>query len=180
MEGFADIEGPVRIGLGTLLLLAGLAAVVLAAVVLGLRSLLRRRSGNGGGPVLPERSPLEVALERLDRLQSEGLGMDTDPFIVEVSNIVRDYLETAMEIPAREQTSEEFLLALQQEASLPEVLQARMPEFLDKCDLVKFARQSLEGTGRDALLETAGTVVSETDASLARQPDPSGKEGVAQ
>ena len=171
MEAFADIDGPVRIGLITLLGIAALA--VLGMVLIGalLRRLLKKRTAAAGLSPEQQRSPLEVAMERLDRLQAEAGGMEAEPFIVEVSDIVRDYLETALSIPAREQTSEEFLYELRTRPGLPEVLQSRMPRFLDQCDLVKFARQVLAGTQRDLLLETAGTVVRETDSSLSRQQE---------
>lgn len=169
MEGFADIEGPVLIGLLKLLGIIGLAVLAVLVMVFLISKYWVKRTGRPFKTQVPERSPLEIAMERLDRLQAEASEMAPDPFIVEVSNIVRDYLETALAIPAREQTSEEFLQALQTQESLPEVLKARMPEFLDQCDLVKFARQVLAGTQRSSLLETAGTVVSETDASIGQE-----------
>lgn len=170
MERFADIEGPVWIGLLTPLLLIGAAVLLLA--LLAVLVYRRRRAGNqrAFGPVVPLRSPLEVAVERLERLKQADLDLDSEPFTVEVADIVRDYLEAALRIPAREQTSEEFLQALQQGARLPEVLHAHMPRFLEQCDRVKFARQLLEIRQRTVLLETAGTVVLETDRSL--QPAP--------
>jgi hypothetical protein len=170
MEGFADIEGPVRIGIWELV---GMAALVILCMALlaGLITYLLRRKRNGeSGPAVPERSPLEIALSRLTQLESSGRDLESDPFVVEVSDIVRDFLESSLEIPAKEQTSEEFLSALQQSGSLPDVLRAHMPPFLQQCDLVKFARQSLEGDQRLRLLSTAGTVVRETDADL-HQPE---------
>jgi hypothetical protein len=179
MEVFADIDGPVRIGLLALIALTGAAVLVVLLLATLLRLILKRRGKGNGGPAIPERSPLEIAMERLDRLQSKATDMEADPFIVEVSNIVRDYLETALDVPAREQTSEEFLQTVQLRDDMPEILRARMPRFLDQCDLVKFARQVLAGTQRNSLLETAGTVVSETDASLGGMNTPSELEGAA-
>ncbi|MEX0325522.1 MAG: hypothetical protein AB3N33_05485 [Puniceicoccaceae bacterium] len=169
MDAFVDIDGPVRIGLMALI---GLAALVLVGVVLLiglLRRVLRNRKASSRTPLENQRSPLEVAMERLDRLQAEAEGMAAEPFIVEVSDIVRDYLETTMRIPAKEQTSEEFLQELHTRSGLPDVLQARMPRFLDQCDLVKFARQVLAETQRELLLETASIVVKETDTALSGQ-----------
>jgi len=166
MEGFADIEGPLRIGLVWLLLYAAAGLLVLLLSYALYRLQRRRRGLSGTGSVVPGRSPLEIALERLNNLQSGGAQLEADPFVVEVSDIVRDYLERSLALPAREQTSEEFLYALQTHPDLPQVLKDHMPPFLGQCDLVKFARQSLEGSQREILLKTAGAVVVETDASL--------------
>ena len=178
MEGFADIEGPVRIGLWGLVGLAVLGILLLGGLAALLIWYVRRHRHRQEIELSVQRSPLEIALDRLQRLQSGDSHLDADPFVVEVSDIVRDYLETAMRIPAREQTSEEFLLALQQMRDLPPVLRDHMPDFLEQCDLVKFARQLLEARQRDALLSTAGTVVRETDAAL-RAPATVGEKEVA-
>jgi hypothetical protein len=178
MEGFADIEGPVRVGIWGLVGIAALIVLGLAVLISLIAYLARRKRARENGPTEPEPSPLEIALGRLTRLESSGRDLESDPFVVEVSDIVRDYLESSLEIPAKEQTSEEFLSALQQSGGLPDVLKDHMPPFLQQCDLVKFARQSLEGNQRLRLLSTAGTVVRETDADLHR-PEDSIEQGVA-
>lgn len=166
MEGFADIEGPVRLDLLELLGIIGLILLAILLVVFLISVLLRKRSGaSAEGPEF-RRSPLEIALERLHLLESEGSSMEADPFVVEVSDVVRDYLESSLKIPAKEQTSEEFLHELASRNSLPGILETNMPSFLEQCDLVKFARQALAQTQRTQLLDTASTVVRETDASL--------------
>ena len=112
------------------------------------------------------RSPLEIALSRLEQLKESGETLEADPYTVEVSDIVRDYLESSLKVPAKEQTSEEFLLSLQSLGNLPPVLQEHMPEFLNQCDWVKFARQSLGLEQRHDLLRTAESVVDVTDTHL--------------
>mgnify|MGYP000504202519 CR=1 FL=1 len=166
MEGFADIEGPVLVGLAWLFALAAAGLLVLLLLAFAIRLWVRRSRSRQADGSVHQRSPLEIALERLQVLQKGGTDLEADPFIVEVSDIVRDYLERALSMPAREQTSEEFLNDLQKRADLPQVLKDRMPQFLDQCDLVKFARQSLAGQQRDDLIDTANTVVVETDATL--------------
>ena len=165
MEGFADIEGPVRIGLWSLIGWIGLAILAVIGLVF-LVAYFIRKGPKATGPVVPERSPLEIALDRLNHLQVEGSNMDADPFVVEVSDIVRNYLESSLKIPAREQTSEEFLHELQVNGTLPKVLEQHMPHFLEQCDRVKFARQMLAIAQREGLLQTAGTVVKETDSVI--------------
>jgi hypothetical protein len=178
MEQYADIEGPVRIGL---LGLVGLAGLVILVGLVGLVGLLlwRRRKELRPAAVERQRSPLEQALERLEQLRRDASGMAADPFVVEVSDVVRDYLERVLEIPAREQTSEEFLQALQSASGLPAVLNDSMQPFLTRCDLVKFARQALADEQRSMLLDTAGNVIRETDKDLTAAPAEAGKEVAA-
>jgi hypothetical protein len=170
MESFADIEGPVRIGLLQLLLFWGLGLLLAALLGALLWRAFRKRSARDAGPVIPLRSPREIALERLQRLRGDPAGLDAEPFTVEVSDIVRQFLEAALKVPAREQTSEEFLIAVQSDPALPGILREHMPPFLDQCDRVKFARQSLAGEQRERLLETAETVIAETDRDLRSVP----------
>ena len=179
MENYADIEGPVRIGLLWLIGLTGLLILVILALAALLAWWLKRRRARVQEAQAPRRSPLEIARERLERLRAEAVAMEAEAYTVEVSDVVRDYLESALSIPAREQTSEEFLQTLSVRPGMPDVLHAHMPAFLTQCDLVKFARQGLGEKEREGLLETAGTVVEETDRSL-RQPVPAeGKENIA-
>lgn len=177
MDQYADIEGPLRIGwFGILPLIFLVGLMLLIALVVVWR---HRRRKTIDPATVAQRSPLELALERLERLRLEAAGLEADPFVVEVSDVVRDYLESALKIPAREQTSEEFLQALQSAGGLPGVLRASMPPFLTQCDLVKFARQHLEEDKRTGLLETAGDVIRETDRELSRVPNAEAMEGVA-
>lgn len=170
MENFADIEGPVRIGIGSIILWSVIAILLLGATAFLLARLRRRLKRESVDPAAPRRSPLEIAITRLEQLKDTNEELDADAFTVEVADIVRDYLEASLEIPAREQTSEEFLLALQEQTDLPDILGEHMPGFLEQCDRVKFARQVLEGGQRESLLVTAGTVVRETEAALRPEP----------
>jgi hypothetical protein len=166
MENFADIEGPVLIGLWPMVLLIAGGILLLILVALGLAWLIKRPRKQQAASLEPRRSPLEIALERLHRLKEDTSHLDPEPFTVEVSDIVRDYLEEALEVPAREQTSEEFLNAIAARDGIPTVLHAHMPTFLESCDRVKFARQSLDAAQQESLLQTAESVVESTDAEL--------------
>lgn len=162
MEDFTDIEGPLRLGIHPGFWIA------LGLALLGLAFFLyrRRHPRSVGKPAPVGPSPLERALERLDQLRQAGHSMEADPFVVDVSDVVREYLEDALQTRAREQTSEEFLQELQRKADLPEILRQTMPPFLTECDLVKFARQSIDESRRHELLDTAARVIEQTDISL--------------
>ena len=86
------------------------------------------------------RSAYEIARSRLDRL----LAAPTDranigEFYVELSSIVRNYLEDRFELRAPELTTEEFLDSVQQAPVLSAAHQTLLRQFLRQADLVKFA-----------------------------------------
>jgi hypothetical protein len=170
MEGFADIEGPVRIGLLFWVLL-GVTGLFVTGLIVWLISRLRQRPPRPPAPPPKGPSAIEVALSRLRKLRSEAAHIEADPFTVEVSDIVRHYLEATLHLPAREQTTEEFLHKLEFQAGLPDAIPAHMPGFLEACDRVKFARQSLQAGERERLIETASTVINTTEAAIHLRPD---------
>lgn len=136
-----------------------LAAVVAAALGWWLWRVWQRRRARV--PVIPPVPPhrrarqrLEAALALLDRPKE---------FCIAVSDALRFYLEERFELRAPERTTEEFLVELQRsDALLPDQKQV-LGEFLQRCDLVKFARY--EPT-RSELLELHGAalrLVEETE-----------------
>lgn len=166
MENFSDIEGPVRIGLGSLLPWIAGAGVLLAALLFLFYRLRKQHRQEDKVESAPKVSPLQRALQRLGILRKGFRDQEAETFTVEVSDIVRDYLEEVLEIPAKEQTSEEFLHALTARKDLPDVLHEAMPAFLEACDRVKFARQDLTAEQREPLLQTAEAAVRETHQAL--------------
>jgi hypothetical protein len=116
--------------------LVGLLAIVIAASPFTLRAFLawRRRARR--------RSAYEIARGRLERLlaQPRPAGEQIDAFYVELSGIVRRYLEDRFELRAPELTTEEFLVAVGQSPDLSHDHQTLLREFLRQADLVKFAR----------------------------------------
>lgn len=168
MEGFADIEAPLRVGWLVLVAWSALAILLILGLALLAATILRRRGKAALESSQTKINPLEEALARLNHLRTECDHLEADPFVVQVSDVVRNYLEAALMVPAREQTSEEFLHTLQIKGDLPPILHDHMPGFLAQCDRVKFARQLLAEGQKQDLLQTAGTVVTETDQVLHR------------
>jgi hypothetical protein len=110
------------------------------------------------------RSAYEIARSRLDRLIRQPLptGAQIDGFFVELSGIVRRYLEDRFELRAPELTTEEFLESVSDSPDLSRDHQDLLQHFLRQADLVKFA--GLQPGARDIqqALEAAGRFLDET------------------
>ena len=119
------------------------------------------------------------ASARLARLRGQGLpGPErVDPWYVELSDIVRRYVEERFSLRAPELTTEEFLLEAGRSAELSPAHRDLLSDFLERCDRVKFARYSPgENESREAI-EVASRFL---DESRAVEEGPSGRaEGVS-
>ncbi len=137
----------------------------------GLIALYRRRRKAGAHSskvevsALPEQapqSPYETALQQLQEIERENWPAHGFParHYAAVTDTLRDYLEAAEDVPARERTSAEVLWSLPPHLTEADLRQ-RLEQILDEADRVKFARLRPEPTqARDflqrsrALLET--------------------------
>ena len=130
------------------------------AVLIALLFLFRKRlfgAKAAKAPVVPPhvraRRRLQAALAHID---------DPRLFCFEVSETVRVYLEERFELRAPERTTEEFLTELQTSRALNREQKQSLAEFLQGCDLVKFARfEPAESALRD-LHDGASRLVDET------------------
>lgn len=89
------------------------------------------------------KSPYEVAIARLRALQEfpRATEDEIDRFYVELSGIVRRYLEEQFELRAPESTTEEFLDRASRSTALTDDHRSLLVGFLQRADLVKFAHQ---------------------------------------
>ena len=104
-------------------------------------------------------SAYEVARRRLDQLlaRPRPSGDAVDAFYVELSGIVRGYLENRFELRAPELTTEEFLASAGASPDLTAAHQTLLREFLRQADLVKFARARPSGADIEQSLDAAGS-----------------------
>jgi hypothetical protein len=86
--------------------------------------------------------PHAAALRALARLRTapRATAAEIEAFYVEVSAVLRVYLEERFGLHAPERTTEEFLADAQASALLDVTQRAELGRFLSQCDLVKFAR----------------------------------------
>jgi hypothetical protein len=119
--------------------LAAVGAAALAALCVA-AWLSRRRRGALRAVALPPAH--EVALDALARLRDEKLVEhgDFERYYVELSDVVRRYLEARFGLRAPEMTTDEFLAAAQRSRELTANQRAALADFLAEADLVKFAR----------------------------------------
>lgn len=135
--GIRDIRGPVEIPLvnWVLWILLGGSSVILAGASIALL-VVRRRAR-----VVPEVLPHELARQRLDELESEGLLEQKcfQPFYFRLTDILRHYIEGRFGMLAPTSTTSEFLHDMDGSALLEGQQQERLRGFLRFSDLVKFA-----------------------------------------
>ncbi|MCX6971356.1 MAG: DUF4381 family protein [Verrucomicrobia bacterium] len=148
-----DIVGPVWffpwpvwvvvcVGLGALLLLG--------VLIWGLRSFLARKKP----PTAKER-----ALAALESLRNSVAGADPYAFGITVSDAIRNYIHDQHGLQATTQTSLEFLEGIRTNPVFSDNEKAGLSAFLEKTDLLKYARAEAGESEMIGLLETAGRLV---------------------
>jgi len=115
-----------------------IAAVVLLIAAGGMIWLWRSRRERAAQALLL--SPREKAQLELQKLWNSGLaGRDAKLYYVELTGIVRRYIEVTTGVRAPEQTTEEFLYEISRNDTFAPDERRRLKNFLEAADLVKFA-----------------------------------------
>ena len=95
-------------------------------------------------------SPRERALAALSEIENEVEKIAPYQFSIRVSNILRRYVVEQFDLPMTRQTSVEFLNAIGSAPNFGDEEKALLADFLNRCDLIKFARY--EATTKDSRL----------------------------
>ena len=156
-EDIRDIRGPKPV-LSTWLLAALLAGGALLALA-GYGAWRWRRRRQRPRVLLP----FELALQRLEEIRTLMQPAKAREFSIAVSDIVRRYIEQRFGVTATHRTTEEFLHDLLA-SSNPSLARHRgvLSEFLNQCDLAKFAGMSLSLQSMESLHQSARAFVLET------------------
>lgn len=111
-----------------------------------------------------QRSAYEIARARLQRLldSPRPTAEQIDAFYVELSGIVRRYLEDRFDLRAPELTTEEFLASVGESPDLSRDHQTLLREFLRQADLVKFAGVQPSDDDIERSIEAAWWFLEET------------------
>lgn len=123
---------------------------LLATLGIGVAALLRYRDRKG--EVAQKESPGKIATAHLDALEQSGLAANREfgAFFVQLTAIVRRYIEERTGIQAEEQTTQEFLNAAAFRAHFSPEARQLLADLLSYADQVKFARQP--STAADCVL----------------------------
>jgi hypothetical protein len=108
----------------------------------------------------PTRTPAEIALEELEKLKKSNLLSQgkIKLFYIELSNIIRQFLEAKFQIETMDKTTFEITLSLKKK-NLTFTRQQQITSFLEDCDLVKFAKYLPQRREIEENYETAIRIV---------------------
>lgn len=166
-DGFADLREPVSV-LPPWLWLIPL-GITCVALLLGWLFLKKSKDSIHSTQAAPTVPPHTIALNRLRDLRNQLDALSSGIFAVRVTGAVRTYIEDALQLPANEQTSEEFLRSAEEDSRIPAAVKEPLPQFLQQMDLAKFARQELNSQGRKQFLDSAESAVRAIHEELEKQ-----------
>jgi hypothetical protein len=103
----------------------------------------------------PPQPPRERALALLEQIRAQIAATNPYRFSIRVSDILRRYVTEQFGLPVTRQTSVEFLNALRGSSPFSEDEESLLEDFLNRCDLIKFARYEATTSDSELLLEEA-------------------------
>lgn len=122
------------------------AILIVLAVLAGIAVLIVKRIRNQPKP--PPPTPREIAIGELEALRPQVERRSPYDFSIAVSDVLRGYIGAQYRLHAREQTSPEFLSAISRSVKFSENEKSLLAGFLERCDLIKFAR--IDATSADS------------------------------
>jgi len=137
----------------------GIGAVVVLALLAWLVVLLIKRK-----PAPPPPTPRTLALRALEALRGEVRECDPYPFSIRVSDVLRTFVNGEFGIRATMQTSPEFLASIADSPKFSGGDRLLLAAFLERCDMLKFARIETHAGGNLELLDSAMAFVQGTQA----------------
>ena len=129
------------------------AAIIALAVIAGLVALIVKNRRQK--PQAPPPTPREVAIRELEAMRPQVERQTPYDFSIAVSDVLRTFIGRQYRLHAREQTSAEFLSAISRSVKFSENEKSLLAAFLERCDLIKFARIDATSADSAQLLERA-------------------------
>ena len=130
-----------------------IAAILALAVIAGIVALIVKKMRDKPKP--PPPTPREIAIRELEALRPQVERQTPYDFSIAVSDVLRSYIGGQYRLHAREQTSTEFLSAISRSVKFSENEKSLLANFLERCDLIKFARIDATSADSGQLLESA-------------------------
>lgn len=146
----------------TLLVIVCLVAVAL--IVWGVVRFLKYRKGKAAAKPLPVRAAWEIALEKLEALRREDLVSRNElkKYYTVLGDIIRWYFEQKFSVRAPEMTTPEFLEHLADLPHLNASQKETLKDFMNSCDMVKFAKFTPEANFAQESFRIAQKLIDET------------------
>ena len=165
IESLRDIKGPVLFPSNYLFLILLIVALLTVGVYVLMKILKNKKEEIEEVPVDP-RMPWEIATEQFDRLEKSSLLEDGQfkAYYSKLSGIIRSYFENQFTIKAPEMTTEEFLWSLDKSHHLTSGQNDILKQFLNSCDIVKFAKYIPRIEEGKESIQLARKLVEETKA----------------
>jgi hypothetical protein len=139
-----------------------LTIVILLAILLLLAIIAYLLWPNATRAIAPP-VPKEVALKRLENAKQRVSSASSYDFGVEVSDILRNFIEQQFGIRAVRQTTSEFLNEASHATHFDLSRREKLRHFLVTCDAIKFARIPAGPAENEALFEQASAFVEEVN-----------------
>jgi hypothetical protein len=136
--------------------------IILAVVLIGVfagRRLYRAKKLPFQHPPIPPHTTARQRLASIRRLIDEGLH---EQFVIEVSALLRAYIEARFGLKAPTLSTEEFLFEAERSALLDPRWRESLAGFLSECDRVKFALSRMQPPRMEVLYATAETFITDT------------------
>ena len=152
-DDIRDIRGPKALFPMALLLELLAAGILLAATGYAVWRIRQRRRSRA-------LQYFEITLRDLEKLRSLMHPSTVREFSSAISDTVRRYIEAGFKVTATHQTTEEFLHGILKDSKSSLVRhRALLDEFLQQCDLAKFAGLSLSRDNMEVLYQSARSFV---------------------
>jgi hypothetical protein len=152
-----DIRGPISIPYQWLWAAYLVGGMIVAALLFALWRWFRGRIK------IKAKLPYEIALDRLEAARALMTETQVREYAFAVSEIIRSYIEQRFGERAAHRTTEEFLSdLLRQTGTQLAVHHALLEDFLNHCDLPKFARWQLSVREMESMHASARTFILET------------------
>jgi len=156
-EEITDIRPPVFFLHSWFWLWITLAAIAVVALLVWLWNLLKPNR------LLSAKSAYDLTLEKLEKARSLLKEEDPMPYAVFVSEAIRSYLGQRFQSPSSRLTTEEFLRLMESDPNTPLAAHRELlRNFLQACDLVKFAKYQPTLAELEEVQQRAVTFVTAT------------------
>ena len=149
-QEFHDISPPVDYSLTPTWVIFAAAFVgltLLGLAVYALQRWMRRPQ--------PQKSPRARTIELMESARGDITQITPYEFSIRVSDILRRYVVEEYQLPITRQTSVEFLEAISKARTFSEEERSLLSDFLNRCDLIKFARYDATTADSELLVDEA-------------------------